>query len=388
MSNNNKVNIKVLGVGGGGCNAVDHMSEETIQGVRFYGLNTDLQALERTEIENKIQIGEELTKGLGAGADPEKGRQSAEESEQTIKDILEETDMVFVTAGMGGGTGTGAAPVVARIAKEMGILTIGIVTKPFGFENRMKVAEDGIKELEKNVDCLLVIPNSNLKNLFKEDTVLNAFNFADDILLKSVKGIAEIITRPSIVNVDFADIKKVMSYKGAAMLGMGESSGENKTMEATKNAINTPLLETNTISGAKGVLINIVGDVNFSINELDEIGDYVRQFVDDDAKIITGFTIDQDYDDTVLVTVVATDIEKEDIDPINEFQQSFKEDKTKKDIYQQKPSKEKEEDFDKENNSDKEYQDNKKIKEEKEDIFDNNDNEFLDIPNFLKRNSG
>tara|TARA_B100000700_G_C15063722_1_gene868078 strand:- start:33402 stop:34529 length:1128 start_codon:yes stop_codon:yes gene_type:complete len=374
MSNNNKVNIKVLGVGGGGCNAVDHMSEETIQGVRFYGLNTDLQALERTDIENKIQIGEELTKGLGAGADPEKGKQSAEESEDTIKDILEETDMVFITAGMGGGTGTGAAPVVARIAKEMGILTIAIVTKPFPFENRMKVANDGIKELEKNVDCLLIIPNSNLKHLFKQDKVLNVFNSVDDVLLRSVKGIAEIITRPSIVNVDFADIKKVMSYKGAAMLGMGEASGENKTMEATRNAINTPLLETNTISGAKGVLINIVGDVNFSINELDEIGDYVRQFVDEDAKIITGFTIDQDYDDTVLVTVVATDIENDDISSINNH---FTENKKaineidKKDIFNQ-PSKEKE-----------------KTKEEnKEDIFnDNNDKEFLDIPSFLKRNS-
>lgn len=305
----NKVNIKVIGVGGGGCNAVDHMSDETIEGVSFYGLNTDLQALINKNIEHKIQIGETVSRGLGAGADPEIGRAAAEESAEQIKDILTDTDMVFITAGMGGGTGTGAAPVVARIAKEMGVLTVAVVTKPFDFENRTKCANAGIEKLSEYCDCMLVIPNGNLTKINSNITLVEMFNEVDDILLRSVKGIAEIITKSSLVNVDFADVKKVMTFKGKAMLGMGLASGENKIIDATKMAIETPLLETKTIKGAKGVLINIHGDINFSVLDLEAIGNLIRSEVDEDAIIITGLSVDNEFDDSVRVTVVATAID-------------------------------------------------------------------------------
>lgn len=315
-----KINIKVIGVGGGGCNAVDCMSEETIEGVTFYGLNTDLQALEEKDIENKIQIGETISRGLGAGADPEIGKQSAEESREEIMDILKDADMAFITAGMGGGTGTGAAPVVASISKELGILTVGIVTKPFDFENRENFAKKGIEELEKYCDCLLVIPNENLFKIDSEITILNCFKRADDILFKSVKGIAEIITKSSLINVDFADVKKVMSYKGNAMLGLGTSNlSEGSIEDAVLNAIETPLLETKSINGAKGVLINVSAGVDFSIKDLHKIGDIIKQKTREDSIIITGLSVDNPNEDEISITVVATDIDnssyEEDILP-------------------------------------------------------------------------
>ena len=310
IPNKNKVNIKVIGVGGGGCNAVDHMSDETIEGVSFYGLNTDIQALTNKNIEHKIQIGESVSRGLGAGSVPEIGRLAAEESEEQIKDILTDTDMVFITAGMGGGTGTGAAPVVAKIAKDLGVLTVAIVTKPFSFENRTKAAMNGIDLLSEYCDCMLVIPNGNLTKINKDISLIDMFSEVDDVLLKSAKGIAEIITKSSLVNVDFADVKKVMTFRGKAMLGMGFATGENKIIDATKNAIETPILETKTIKGAKGVLVNIVGDINFSVTDLEDIGDLIRKEVDDDAIIITGLSIDNEFDDGVRVTVVATDIDE------------------------------------------------------------------------------
>lgn len=384
----NKTNIKVIGVGGGGCNAVDYMSDESISGVTFYGLNTDLQALNKTNIEHKIQLGEEKTRGLGAGADPEIGRLSAEESIETIKEILQETDMVFITAGMGGGTGTGAAPVVAKVAKEMGILTIGIVTKPFNFENRTKAANKGIEELRKNCDCLLVIPNSNLININARLSLLEMFQTVDSVLLNSVKGISEIITKPSLINVDFADVKRVMSHNGSAMLGMGSASGENKIVEATKIAIQTPLLETKTIRGAKGVLINISGDVNFTMQDLENIGNLIREEVHEDATIITGVSIDTDIDDTVSVTIVATDIDENykqeknliDIMPSiqekaitikNHFESNIKKEPsfTEKDILEEPTL----------NIKTENREEKTKLKEKNSDIFD--------IPNFLKKQS-
>lgn len=307
-----RINIKVIGVGGGGCNAVDCMSEETIEGVTFYGLNTDLQALEEKDIENKIQIGENISKGLGAGADPDIGKKSAEESREEITDILKDADMAFITAGMGGGTGTGAAPVVAEISKSLGILTVGIVTKPFDFENRGKFAKKGIEELESHCDCLLVIPNQNLFNIDSELTILNCFKRADDILFKSVKGIAEIITKSSLINVDFADVKKIMSFKGNAMLGIGTSNlSEGSIEDAVLNAIETPLLETKSINGAKGVLINVSAGVDFSIKDLHKVGDLIREKTNEDAVIITGLSVDNPNEDEISITVVATDIDSQ-----------------------------------------------------------------------------
>ncbi len=301
--------IKVIGVGGGGGNAVNHMLSGEIEGVDFICANTDAQALRNSQVRTILQLGSDITKGLGAGANPEIGRQAAMEDRDRLEEVLSGADMVFITAGMGGGTGTGAAPVVAEVAKELGILTVAVVTKPFGFEGtkRMKIAEHGMAELGKYVDSLITIPNEKLMAVLgKEMSLLNAFKTANDVLLHAVQGIAELITRPGLINVDFADVKTVMSEMGAAMMGSGESSGENRAREAAERAIRSPLLEDVNLAGAKGILVNITAGLNLAIGEFDEVGNTVREFADDDATVVVGTVIDPEMQNEMRVTVVAT----------------------------------------------------------------------------------
>ncbi|MEW8648056.1 MAG: cell division protein FtsZ, partial [Candidatus Thiodiazotropha endolucinida] len=272
--------IKVIGVGGGGGNAVNHMLSGEIEGVDFICANTDAQALRNSEVRTLLQLGSDITKGLGAGANPEIGRQAAMEDRDRIEEVLTGADMVFITAGMGGGTGTGAAPVVAQVAKDLGILTVAVVTKPFGFEGgkRMKIAEKGMEELGINTDSLITIPNEKLLAVLgKEMSLLNAFKAANDVLLHAVQGIAELITRPGLINVDFADVRTVMSEMGAAMMGSGEASGDNRAREAAERAIRSPLLEDVNLAGAKGILVNITAGLNLAIGEFDEVGNTVRE---------------------------------------------------------------------------------------------------------------
>ncbi len=301
--------IKVIGVGGGGGNAVNHMVESSIEGVDFICANTDAQALKHSNVKTILQLGSGITKGLGAGADPAVGKQSAMEDRDRIEDALEGADMIFITAGMGGGTGTGAAPVVAEVAKQLGILTVAVVTKPFPFEGskRMKIAEQGIKELGAHVDSLITIPNEKLLAVLgKEMSLLNAFKAANDVLLNATQGIAELITRPGLINVDFADVKTVMSEMGQAMMGTGAATGENRAREAAEAAINSPLLEDIDLAGAKGILVNITAGMSLSIGEFDEVGNTVRDFADDDATVVVGTVIDPELDAELRVTVVAT----------------------------------------------------------------------------------
>ncbi len=301
--------IKVVGVGGGGGNAVNHMLTGEIEGVDFICANTDAQALRNSEVRTLLQLGSDITKGLGAGADPEIGRRAALEDHDRIHEVLEGADMIFITAGMGGGTGTGAAPVVAQVAKELGILTVAVVTKPFGFEGskRMRIAEEGMAELSKSVDSLITIPNEKLLAVLGKDmSLLNAFKAANDVLLNAVQGIAELITRPGLINVDFADVKTVMSEMGAAMMGSGDATGENRAREAAEKAIRSPLLEDINLSGAKGILVNITAGLNLSIGEFDEVGNTVREFADEDATVVVGTVIDGDMQEEMRVTVVAT----------------------------------------------------------------------------------
>ncbi|TVQ86126.1 MAG: cell division protein FtsZ [Chromatiaceae bacterium] len=301
--------IKVIGVGGGGGNAVNHMAAANIEGVDFICANTDAQALENSLVKTILQLGAGITKGLGAGADPEVGRRAAEEDRDRIKDALDGADMVFITAGMGGGTGTGAAPVVAEVARELGILTVAVVTKPFSFEGgrRGKVAGDGIAALAKHVDSLITIPNEKLLAVLGKDmTLLDAFSAANDVLLNATAGIAELITRPGLINVDFADVKTVMAEMGVSMMGTGAASGENRAREAAEKAINSPLLEDIDLAGAKGILVNITAGLTLSIGEFDEVGNTVRDFADDDATVVVGTVIDPDLKDELRVTVVAT----------------------------------------------------------------------------------
>jgi cell division protein FtsZ len=301
--------IKVIGVGGGGGNAVNHMVQSAIEGVDFICANTDAQALKHCSVKTILQLGSGITKGLGAGADPEVGRQSAMEDRDRIHDALEGADMVFITAGMGGGTGTGAAPVVAQVAKELGILTVAVVTKPFPFEGgrRLKVSEAGIAALGQHVDSLITIPNEKLLAVLgKEMSLLNAFKAANDVLLHATQGIAELITRPGLINVDFADVKTVMSEMGPAMMGTGNASGENRAREAAQAAINSPLLEDIDLAGAKGILVNITAGMSLTIGEFDEVGNTVRDFADDDATVVVGTVIDPELEDELRVTVVAT----------------------------------------------------------------------------------
>ena len=302
--------IKVIGIGGGG-NAVEHMVTSRIDGVEFINANTDAQALNRSDVGTILQLGTNLTKGLGAGADPEVGRQAAMEDRDRIAEVLDGADMVFITAGMGGGTGTGAAPVLAQIAKEMGALTVAVVTKPFPFEGkkRMNVADQGMSELRQNVDSLITIPNERVLDVMgKQATLLDAFGKANDVLLNAVQGISELITRPGLINVDFADVRTVMSEMGMAMMGSATATGESRSVEAAKAAISSPLLEDVNISGARGILINVTAGLDMEIGEFAEVGDIVRDYTADEATVVIGTVLDPDMNNELRVTLVATGI--------------------------------------------------------------------------------
>ena len=301
--------IKVLGIGGGGGNAVAHMVRAGIDGVEFICANTDAQALKGAKVKTGLQIGCNITKGLGAGANPEVGRQAAMEDRDRIQEVIEGADMLFITAGLGGGTGTGAAPVVAQLAKEMGILTVAVVTKPFSMEGakRMRVAEQGIAELGRFVDSLITIPNEKLLTVLgPTTTLLDAFRSANEVLQGAVQGIAELITRPGLINVDFADVRTVMSEMGMAMMGSGTASGQDRARVAAEAAVSSPLLEDINLSGANGVLVNVTAGVDLSIGEFHEVGDTVKQFASDDATVVIGTVIDPEMSDEIRVTVVAT----------------------------------------------------------------------------------
>ncbi|MBB5516066.1 cell division protein FtsZ [Rubricella aquisinus] len=309
-----KPRIIVFGVGGAGGNAVNNMIEKDLQGAEFVVANTDAQALIQSTAGRKIQLGEKVTEGLGAGAKPEIGRASAEESIEEVIDHLAGSHMVFITGGMGGGTGTGAAPIVAQAAREMGILTVGVVTKPFQFEGakRMRLAEEGIAELQKHVDTLIIIPNQNLFRLANEKTTFTeAFSMADDVLYQGVKGVTDLMVRPGVINLDFADVRSVMDEMGKAMMGTGEATGENRAVEAAEKAIANPLLDEISLKGAKGVLINVTGGHDLTLFELDEAANRIRSEVDPEANIIVGSTLDPDLQDVMRVSVVATGIDVE-----------------------------------------------------------------------------
>jgi len=301
--------IKVIGVGGGGGNAVQHMITNTIDGVEFICANTDAQALEKMDTKMNLQLGGDVTKGLGAGANPEIGRQAALEDRDRIREIINGADMVFITAGMGGGTGTGGAPVVAEIAREMGILTVAVITKPFPFEGkkRLAIAEQGIRELAEHVDSLITIPNEKLMDVLgKGSTLLDAFGAANDVLLGAVKGIADLIMRPGMINVDFADVSTVMSEMGMAMMGTGHATGENRAVEAAEAAIRSPLLEDVNLQGARGILINITAGEDLTLGEFSEVGDTISEFASEQAIVVVGTVIDPSMKDELTVTVVAT----------------------------------------------------------------------------------
>ncbi|WP_025821042.1 cell division protein FtsZ [Shewanella marina] len=303
--------IKVIGVGGGGGNAVEHMVKHNIEGVDFIATNTDAQALRKSPAGSTIQLGQDVTKGLGAGANPEVGRLAAEEDRESIRDAIRGSDMIFIAAGMGGGTGTGAAPVVAEVAREEGILTVAVVTKPFPFEGkkRMAYAEQGIAELAKHVDSLITIPNEKLlKVLGRGTTLLDAFAAANNVLLGAVQGIAELITRPGLINVDFADVRTVMSEMGNAMMGTGVASGEDRAEEAAEAAVASPLLEDIDLAGARGVLVNITAGMDMGIDEFETVGNHVKAYASDGATVVVGAVIDPEMADELRVTVVATGI--------------------------------------------------------------------------------
>lgn len=301
-------NIKVIGVGGGGNNAVNRMIDANITSAQFIAINTDKQALLLSKADHRLQIGEKLTRGLGAGADPDVGQKAAEESKASISEILKDCDLVFITAGMGGGTGTGAAPVVAQIAKEMGILTIAVVTKPFGFEGRKRLenAEKGLENLRKYVDTLVIIPNDKLLKLVPQKTpIIEAFLYADDVLRQGIQGISDLIVTPSLINLDFADVRSVMKNTGLAHMGIGHAKGENKTIEAVRQAVSSPLLET-TIEGATGVILNVKGGLDLPLDEVYEAANLVREVVDPSCNIIFGSGIDEGMNDEVEITIIAT----------------------------------------------------------------------------------
>lgn len=348
--------IKVIGVGGGGNNAVNRMVECGVRGIEFVALNTDRQALYSSRAETKIQIGEKITKGLGAGANPEIGGKAAEENRNDIMETLKGADMIFITAGMGGGTGTGAAPVVAEIAKELGILTVGVVTKPFTFEGRKRLvqAEKGVEELKNKVDTLVTIPNDRLLQIAdKKTTMSQAFMMADEVLQHGIQGISDLISVPNLINLDFADVKTIMSSKGIAHMGIGQASGDNRATDAAKLAIKSPLLETS-IEGAKSVLLNITGGSDLGIFEVNEAADLIRQAVDQDANIIFGAGIDESLGEAIKITVIATGFE------------------------------ERPETTDKQNKANSESL-RKEAKDSKGIHIDDADDEDLDIPIFLRR---
>lgn len=312
--------IKVIGVGGGGNNAVDRMIEKGLDGVEFITVNTDHQALARSGAPTKIQIGEKMTRGLGAGANPEIGTKSAEESKDEILDAIKGADMLFITAGMGGGTGTGAAPVIASIAKEQGILTVGVVTKPFSFEGRKRMinAEKGIAELKQSVDTLVVIPNDKILQVIdKKTTMVDAFSKADDVLQQGVQGITDLISNPGIINLDFADVRTIMNNKGVAHMGIGRATGENRAEEAVKYAISSPLLDTS-IDGARCVLVNMCGGESLGLMEANVGMGLIREAVDPDAEIIFGTSINENLGEEIIITVIATDFQNHDVS-LNNF---------------------------------------------------------------------
>lgn len=306
--------IKVVGVGGGGCNAVDRMIDSAVQGIDFISINTDHQALSRSKAQNRIQIGEKITRGLGCGADPAIGEKSAEESKDEIAQAIRGTDMLFITAGMGGGTGTGGAPVVAQIARELGILTVAVVTRPFRFEGprRMQNAERGIREIEKYVDSLIVVANDKLLEITDEDTSIDdAFNMADQVLKFGVAGISDLVAIPGLINLDLADVRRVMTNAGVCHMGIGRASGENRAAIAVKQAISSPLLDT-TIEGARGVILNFTGGRNMKLHEIDEAASVVRDAVAGDADIIVGAVIDPTLEDEIMITVIASGFDQSD----------------------------------------------------------------------------
>ncbi len=301
--------IKVIGVGGGGGNAVEHMMTATIDGVEFICANTDSQALKNSSARTIMQLGGNVTKGLGAGADPEVGRQAALEDRDRLMDVLDGSDMVFITAGMGGGTGTGAAPIVAQVAKEMGILTVAVVTRPFGFEGkkRAQIADEGITELAQFVDSLITIPNEKLLSVLGRDvSLLNAFGAANDVLLGAVQGIAQLITCPGLINVDFADVKTVMSEMGMAMMGSGKATGEDRAKIAAEAAVSSPLLEDINLAGARGILVNITAGMDLAIGEFDDVGSVIKEFASENATVVVGTVIDPEMSGEMRVTIVAT----------------------------------------------------------------------------------
>mgnify|MGYP001291260405 FL=1 len=303
--------IEVIGVGGGGSNAINRMIDSDLEGVSFRVLNTDAQALLQSSAERRVQLGQNLTRGLGAGGNPSIGQKAAEESREELQQSLEGSDLVFIAAGMGGGTGTGAAPVVAEVAKQSGALTIGIVTKPFSFEGkrRMRQAEEGIARLAENVDTLIVIPNDRLKEVSAGASIQEAFKNADDVLRMGVQGISEVITRPGEVNLDFADVRSVMTEAGTALLGMGIGSGRSRAMEAAQAAINSPLLEAGRIDGAKGCLVNITGGKDMTLDDVTAVGEVISDVVDQDANIIVGQAVNESMEGEIQVTVIATGFE-------------------------------------------------------------------------------
>ncbi|MDX1352922.1 MAG: cell division protein FtsZ [Thiomicrorhabdus sp.] len=302
--------IKVIGLGGGGGNAVDYMVRSNVQGVEFMCANTDAQALENASVKTCIQLG---AGGLGAGADPERGRQAAKDDIDAVKEQLKDADMVFITAGMGGGTGTGSAPVVAQAAREMGILTVGVVSKPFGFERRNHIAEAGITELAEHVDSLITVPNDKLLKVLGRDFVLaKAFDYANEVLHGAVQGISELVTRPGMINVDFEDLRTVMGERGMAMMGVGHATGEDRAIKAAEKAIANPLLEDISVSGARGLLVNITSGLDFTLGEFNEVGDVIDQVAAADARVIIGTSVDESMTDEIRVTVVATGLETVD----------------------------------------------------------------------------
>ena len=307
--------IKVIGVGGGGGNAVEHMVKGNIEGVEFVCANTDAQALRNCSMRTVIQLGASITKGLGAGANPDVGRQAAMEDRDRIIEVIEGADMLFITAGMGGGTGTGGAPIVAQAAKELGILTVAVVTKPFPFEGRKRitVADHGIKELSQYVDSLITIPNEKLLSVLgKNVSLLDAFRSANNVLQGAVQGIAELITRPGLINVDFADVRTVMSEMGMAMMGSGRATGEDRARQAAEAAVNSPLLEDLNLAGARGILVNVTAGLDLGIGEFEEVGNTVKEFASDNATVVVGTVIDPEMSDEIRVTVVATGLGRED----------------------------------------------------------------------------
>ena len=368
--------IKVIGVGGGGGNAVEHMVVQDIQGVEFICANTDSQALQSLSSKTLLQLGGNITKGLGAGANPGMGREAALEDKERIAEVLQGADMVFITAGMGGGTGTGAAPIVAEVAKGLGILTVAVVTKPFVFEGkkRMMLAEEGIKELSQYVDSLITIPNEKLLTIMGNDTpLLKAFGAVDDVLSGAVQGIADLIIRPGMINVDFADVKTVMSEMGLAMMGSGSATGENRAREAAEAAIHSPLLDDIDFNGSRGILVNIAAGEDISLGEFSEVGATIEEFASDNATIVVGTVIDANMGDELRVTVVATGLGHPELDKPRTVV-----DNTQKIIAGDGPTDYSE--FDKPT-----ITRNNPSEERVPDLGSSKDMQYLDIPAFLRR---